>query len=78
MRREYRVVQEDDRFYPEWKSFWTFGKWRRFYYTKDNDLEDWVFLRAYKTEDEAWEFIREKRAQPKFTQFDTERGDVAN
>lgn len=69
------MVQEDNRFYPEWRSFWTFGRWRRFYYTKENDREDYVHLRGYGTEDEAWEFIRGKKKQSKFTQYDTERGE---
>ena len=69
-RREYRVIEEDNRFYPEWKSFWTFGIWRKFYFTRDNELEDFIHIRAFKTEDEAWNFIRKKRSEPKFIQYD--------
>ena len=69
-RREYRVIEEDNRFYPEWKSFWTFGIWRKFYFTRDNELEDFIHIRAFKTEDEAWNFIRKKRNEPKFIQYD--------
>ena len=70
IRREYRVVEEDDRYYPEWKSFWTFGIWRKFYFTRNDELEDFVHVRAFKTEDEAWDFIIKKKAQPKFRQYD--------
>ena len=69
-RIEYRVIEEDNRFYPEWKSFWTFGIWRKFYFTRDNELEDFIHIRAFKTEDEAWNFIRKKRNEPKFIQYD--------
>ena len=69
-RREYRVIEEDNRFYPEWKSFWTFGIWRKFYFTRDNELEDFIHIRAFKTEDEAWDFIRKKRNEPKFIRYD--------
>ena len=69
-RREYRVIEEDNRFYPEWKSFWTFGIWRKFYFTRDNELEDFIHIRTFKTEDEAWNFIRKKRNEPKFIQYD--------
>ena len=69
-RREYRVIEEDNQFYPEWKSFWTFGIWRKFYFTRDNELEDFIHIRAFKTEDEAWNFIRKKRNEPKFIQYD--------
>ena len=68
-RREYRVIEEDNRFYPEWKSFWTFGIWRKFYFTRDNELEDFIHIREFKTEDEAWNFIRKKRNEPKFIQY---------
>ena len=71
MRREYRVREDNERFYPEWKSFWTFGDWRGFYYTRNNELEELIYPRVFKTEGEAWEFIQEKKSQPKFEQYDT-------
>lgn len=69
MKRKYRVKEESNRFYPEWR-YW-FWKWRRFYFTKNSDLNDTIFIRNYKTEDEAWEFIKEKKSG-KFSQYDTE------
>ena len=70
IRRKYRVIEKDDWFYPEWKSFWTFGIWRKFYFTRDNELEDFIHIRAFKTEDKAWDFIRKKMNEPKFIQYD--------
>ena len=70
MRREYQVTEEDDRFYPEWKSFWTFGQWKKFYFSLNDELEDLVHVRVFKTKEEAWEFIQEKKSQPKFRQYD--------
>ena len=72
MRRKYRVTEEDGRFYPEWRcGILTLWSWKRFYFSKDSELEDFLFVRNYKTEDEAWEFIIEKKSG-KFSQFDTE------
>ena len=68
--RRFRVTKEDSLFYPEWKSIWTFFRWKKFYFSRDNELEDFVFLRAFKTEDEAWDFIRKKMNKPKFTNYD--------
>ena len=77
MRREYRVKREDDRYYPEWKSFWTFGQWKKFYFTRNNELEDFVHYRVFKTEDEAWDFIQKKKNEPRFKQYDVlDEGEV--
>ena len=73
--RRYRVKKEGDRFYPEWKSFWTFGDWKEFYYTQNCDFEDNVYVRNFATEDEAWEFIKKKKGERKFNPYDIERGD---
>ena len=68
----YRVIREGDRFYPEWRrGILTLWFWRRFYYTKDSDFNETLFVRNYKTEDEAWEFIMEKKSE-RFSQYDTE------
>ena len=40
------------------------------YPARNNELEDFVHIRAFKTEDEAWDFIIKKKAQPKFRQYD--------
>ena len=69
MKKEYRVVQRGDCFYPEWR-YW-FWIWRKFYFTRDCDFMDTVYIRNYKTEDEAWEFIKSKKSG-KFSQYDTE------
>ena len=68
--REFRVVKEDDVFYPEWRSVWTFLRWKRFYFSKDNELEDFVFIRTFTTEDEAWDFIIEKKSEPRFNDYE--------
>jgi hypothetical protein len=68
--REFRVVKEDNAFYPEWRSVWTFLRWKRFYFSKNNELEDLVFMRTFTTEDEAWDFIIEKKSEPKFNNYD--------
>jgi hypothetical protein len=68
--REFRVVKEGDAFCPEWRSVWTFLRWKRFYFSKDNELEDFVFMRTFTTEDEAWDFIIEKKSEPKFNDYD--------
>lgn len=68
--REFRVVKEDSSFYPEWRSVWTLLRWKRFYFSKNNELEDFVFMRTFTTEDEAWDFIIEKKSEPKFTDYD--------
>ena len=68
--REYRVREEDNRFYPEYRSFWTFGIWKKFYYTRNEELIDFVHIRAFNTEDKAWDFIHWKKAQPKFRRYD--------
>jgi hypothetical protein len=68
--REFRVVKEDNAFYPEWRSVWTFLRWKRFYFSKNNELEDFVFIRTFTTEDEAWDFIIEKKSEPRFNDYD--------
>ena len=68
--RGFRVVKEDDAFYPEWRSVWTFLRWKRFYFSKNNELEDSVLMRAFTTEDEAWDFIIKKMSEPKFNDYD--------
>jgi hypothetical protein len=73
--RRYRVKKEGDRFYPEWKSFWTFGDWKEFYYTRNCDFEDNVYVRNFATEGEAWEFIKRKKGERKFNPYDIEGGD---
>jgi hypothetical protein len=70
MKREFRVVKKDKGFCPEWRSFWTFWRWRKFYFTKNYELEDFVYLRVFETENEAWNFIQEKKCQPKFKYYD--------
>lgn len=70
IRRMFQVREEDEWYYPEWKSFWTFGQWRKFYYTRNDELEDFVYIRAFKTENEAWKFIQKKKDEPKFNKYD--------
>jgi hypothetical protein len=67
--REFRVVKENNAFYPEWRSIWTFLRWKRFFYSK-NDVEDLVFMRTFKTEDEAWDFIIGKKSEPRFNDYE--------
>jgi hypothetical protein len=72
MRREYRVRKVGDRYFPEFRYWIFFWNWRRFYYTRGDDLYDEaLYMINFKTEEEAWDFIKKKKEQKRFSSYET-------
>ena len=76
MRREYRVRQEGNRYFPEFRYWIFFWNWRRFYYNViytigDYLYDDNLYIVSFKTEEDAWDYIREKKGQKKFSSYET-------
>lgn len=77
MKREYRVVvKEDNYYYPQFRYVilglsWV---WRYFYYSRNDEPEDYLYIRNFKEESEARDWLYKKSQEKKFTQVDTERG----
>ena len=69
MKREYRVRKVGDRYFPEFRYWIFFWNWRRFYFTREED--EALCVVNFKTEEEAWDYIRKKKGQKKFSSYET-------